>query len=118
MSKFTAPTGESPLDERVAEVRHQLGSMRQALVLLRDQTELDGEAVGGQTGKVLTELRHLIRLAMETEKAFEDRRKAKEGIVNTYRLDLDDARATIRRRLDRLRAAEHAGHVPGRVDGK
>ena len=116
MSKFTAPTGESPLDGRMAEVSQQLQGLREALSFLRDRAEQDGEAVGGQVGKVLMELRQLLRLAMETESKFEERRKEKEAIVSGYRLDLDEARATIGRRLDRLRAAEHPGFVSGRVE--
>lgn len=111
MGKFTAPTGESPLDGDVVEVRKMLRGVRDALASLRDRLEQDDDAIGGPAGKVMIELRGLIRTTMDTEQRIEERRKEKEGIVNAYRLDLDDARITIGRRLDRLRAAEQAGGV-------
>ncbi|SHI84238.1 hypothetical protein SAMN05444000_103195 [Shimia gijangensis] len=113
MNKFTAPTGESPLDEDVAEVRHLLRGVRGALSTLRGRLEQDEEAAGGQTGKVLTELRHLIRTTIDTEKSFEQRQKEKDGIVNDYRLDLHDARASIERRLARLRAVRDTTSLSG-----
>ena len=111
MNKFTAPTGESPLDGDVAEVRQLLRGVRGALSTLRDRMELDEDAVGGQTGKVLTELRHLIRTTIDTEKNFEQRQKEKDGVVHDYRLDLHDARASIERRLARLRAVGNPDRV-------
>ncbi|WP_127111742.1 hypothetical protein [Shimia sediminis] len=116
MSKFTAPLGGSPLDEDVAEVRHQLKSLRGGLALLRDKLEQDEDIAGGPFGKVLMELRQLLRTTMETEQKLEERRKKKEGIVHDYRLDLEDARTSIGRRLDRLRAAEDARGFSGRVE--
>lgn len=105
MKNFEPPTGESPLDPDVAEVRKLLWGVRGALASLRDRLEQDEGDVAGQTGKALTELRQLIRTTIDTEKSFEERQKKKQGVVNSYRLDLDDARATIGRRLALLRAA-------------
>ncbi|WP_299352997.1 hypothetical protein [uncultured Shimia sp.] len=116
MSKFTAPTGESPLDQDVAEVRRLLRSMRVALAELRDRLEQDETSVGGQLGKVLTELRHMIRTTMDTESRFEERRKQKAGIVHEYRLDLDAARATIQCRLVSLRNARNSDVVSGQSE--
>lgn len=51
MNKFTAPTGESPLDGDVAEVRQLLRGVRGALSTLRDRMELDEDAAGGANRK-------------------------------------------------------------------
>lgn len=105
MNIFKTPTGETSLDPEVAEVRKLLWGVRDVLSSLRDRLENEDIAATGETGKVLSELRHLIRTAIDTEKRFDERQKEKDGIANDYRLDLDDARATIGSRLARLRAA-------------
>ncbi|WP_372884807.1 hypothetical protein [Shimia sp.] len=105
MTEFEPPTGEGPLDRDLAEVRKLLRGVRGALSALRDRLERDqGGAVAG-TGKALSELRQLIRTAIDTEKSFEQRQKDRQGIAEDYRLDLEQARATIGERLARLRAA-------------
>ena len=112
MSKTTTPMGGSPLDQEMAEVRQQLQSLRGAMALLRERLGRDETPVGGSLGRALTELRQLMRTTMETEQAFEKRRTEKEGDREAKRLDLDAARDSIGRRLDRLRAAQCARDLP------
>lgn len=112
MTKFEPPTAARPLDSDIAEVRKLLWGVRRALAGLRDRLEREqGDDAAAQTGKALSELRQLIRTTIDTEKSFEQRQKEKHGIVEAYRLDLEDARATIGRRLACLRAASDAEGV-------
>ncbi len=108
MNKFEPPTGETQLDPDVAEVRKLLWGVRGALASLRDQLEQEQGGATVQTGKALSELRQLIRTTIDTEKSFEQRQKEKHGIAEGYRLDLEQARITIGRRLARLRAVSDA----------
>ena len=111
MKEFEPPTGETQLDPDVAEVRKLLWGVRGALATLRDRLEQEQGDAAAQTGKALSELRQLIRTTIDTEKSFEQRQKEKHGIAEGYRLDLEQARATIGRRLARLRAACDADSV-------
>ena len=112
MSKTTTPAGGSPLDRDVAEVRQQLQNVRGAMSLLRERLGQDETLVGGSLGRALTELRQLMRTTLETEQAFEERRKETDRDREAERLDLDAARDSIWRRLDRLRAAQCARDLP------
>lgn len=103
--------GGSPLDQEMAEVRQQLQSLRGAMALLRERLGRDETLVGGSLGRALTELRQLMRTTLETEQAFEERRTETDGEREAERLDLDAARDSIGRRLDRLRAAQGSGDV-------
>lgn len=105
MSIFNPPTGESPLDREVAHVRGLLLGVTDALSALSDKLRHGDVKVSADTGKVLAELRHTIRMAIDTENRFEDRRKQQEGVAHSYKLELETARSSIGRRLARLRAA-------------
>ena len=111
MSKTTTPVGGSPLDQDMAEVRQQLQSLRGAMALLRERLGRDEEPGGGSLGRALMELRQLMRATMETEQAFDECRTETDGNGAAERLDLDAARDSIGRRLDRLRAAQGSGEV-------
>lgn len=111
MDTFKPPTGEAPLDGEIEQLRHLLSDLRIILDGARMRMKQEDTLAPGELGKALTELRHTLRSAIDTEKIFEKRRKEMDGVVHTYKLDLDEARTSIGRRLASLRAASGAGRV-------
>ena len=85
-----------------------------AVEMFQDMTTRvdDGETVtDAEAAKAGRRLFDAAQVLITLKNRIYDERKRQEGVANAYALDLDDARDTVGRLLDRLRAAGDTGDL-------
>ena len=91
------------LDEVMASIEAQLLAMKADLEVLGDRVRAGDVGSVRDATRTLSDIRAWLKLALETEEKLHERRKRYRG--GGWEIDMDGARDTIGRRLDRLRAA-------------
>ena len=100
------------LGRAIKVVEEQLLEMSNALIALQERVRHGELEALKDSAKLTVEIRHWLKMALETEQRCEDRRREQQGIVNGYALDLDAARTEVGCRLARLRATRCPGRFP------
>jgi hypothetical protein len=113
MTLITTDESAFPLAESLEDIRDQLGALRAEMSGL--QTRLrDGEiAAVKDAQRTIQEIRQWLRIAIDLEMEFAKRQQKQAGITQGYAIDFDEARHSIRCRLDRLRACRGSKRVSG-----
>lgn len=101
-----APAG---LSRSVQSLERQLCDMRADLEDLQESVRAGNFEDLKNPSRIISDIRQWIRIAIEAEAHLEKRSKREKGIVHSYALDFDEARASIRRRLDRLGRTRRSG---------
>lgn len=116
MILITPDKGSTELTELVASLGTQLRDLRGELEKLQTGMR-SGEADDlKQAVRTISEIRHLLRLSIETELKLYENNKREKGIVHEYAIDLAAAKSSIGCRLDRLRKTCCKGRVPEEPD--
>lgn len=92
-----------------AHIALTLESMRAQLMDLDRKVQAGEVGTPTEAGKLLNDIRYWLRAARETEAELETVTRQREGITQSYGLDLDRARSEVGCRLARLRACCRAG---------
>lgn len=103
MTLITDSEEPSVLGTEIDRVREQLSDIMTEMTAIQTKVREEGNNGVSESAKRLGELRHWIKLAIETEARIEEHRKKKHAIARGYTIDFDEARSTIGCRLDRLR---------------
>ena len=109
---------DGSLDRAIRIVEEQLLGMTTELLELQQRVRAGEFEALKDSAKLTQELRHWLKMALDTEQRCEERRKEQQGIVNDYAIDFDRARAEIGCRLARLRARGCPARVSGGSGGK
>lgn len=112
MSLITPDDGPTSLTTSIDLLERQLADLRQGIVEISNKIQAGDLDQLKHATKATGEIRQWLRIAIEAEAQLEKRNKRDRGIVRDYALDLDDARAQIGCRLDRLRRARCPGGFP------
>lgn len=105
------PPENAGLDAEIEQVRRTMTYLTELLALMEDEVMEGDPSTIKEAAKLLIEIRNWSRLAMETEARFEEREKRRSGVVNTYAVDLEEARHKIGCRLSRLRKCCRTGEI-------
>jgi hypothetical protein len=111
MTTSIPPTGGHALEGEVTHVRALLAGLARTIRGLQQRLQTGEAQTLADAGAAMADLRAMVRIAIETEKRFEKCQQQETGRGDARRLELETARDTIGRRLDRLRAARDAGEV-------
>jgi len=111
MVLITPDEAPSGLSRSVQSLERQLCDMRADLEALQEKVRAGDYEDLKNPSRVISDIRQWIRIAIEAEAHLEKRSKTDKGIVHSYALDFEEARASIRRRLDRLGRARRSGRV-------
>ncbi|MCM2561027.1 hypothetical protein M8756_01795 [Lutimaribacter sp. EGI FJ00015] len=111
MTTQTSDAHEGSLSRTIRVVEEQLLGMTTELLELQQRVRAGEVEALKDSAKLTGEIRHWLKMALDTEQRCEERRKEQQGIVNDYAIDFDRARTEIGCRLARLRAAR----CPARV---
>lgn len=99
------------LEQEVRTVALQLRDLKAEITGLQDRARAGDTGCIKDAATTVRQVRDWLRIVAETEAKLAERRQREEGGRGLYVLDLDGARASIRCRLDRLRACRGAGGV-------
>jgi hypothetical protein len=105
------PTGAPSLDREIAQIRHLIFGLSDAVDALQLRLGKGEARALRDSAPLIRDLRTLVRLAIDTETRFDTYRTQDRGGADVPQLALDTARDQIGRRLDRLRAAGNADDV-------
>lgn len=105
--------GEADLASLVAEAEAQVLRCGRRLAAIIERLEMGELAAAGEVPGAIAALDKALG-AVFSERARRERLGGAPAAAGE--LDLDAARAEVRRRLDRLRAAGEAGNVPGQPE--
>ncbi|MCW8842053.1 MAG: hypothetical protein OQK00_01425 [Rhodobacteraceae bacterium] len=106
MTIIHPPRGEPSLDREIAQIRHLLLGLSEAVKALQARLGRGDVRALEESEPLIRELRGLVRLALDTETRFDTDRTQDQRGNTAPKLALDSARDQIGRRLDRLRAAQ------------
>lgn len=112
MTTMNPEIGSSPLARAIQAVEAQLLGMTTELLSLQERVRSGEFEALKDSVKLTGEIRHWLKMALETEQRCEDRRKEQLGIVNDYAIDFERARFEIGCRLDRLRNRVCPARIP------
>lgn len=101
--------GRKLLEIAEARLREMLEDLDACAAYWRDRDDLSET----ELKRVLTNVAKSVQHVFDERKRFDDLRKKKLGLVQDFAIDLDAARDTIGRKLDRLRDARVPDAVPG-----
>lgn len=105
---------EGSLSRAIRVVEEQLLGMTTELLELQQRVRAGEVEALKDSARLTAEIRHWLKMALDTEQRCEERRKEQQGIVNDYAIDFDRARTEIGCRLARLRARGCPARVPGK----
>lgn len=108
---------DQPTDRLLRDIRAaagQVGDLMNEVIALQEGIRSGAEDAPKESEKRLAELRKWLSRAYELENQYDVRTKGRAG--GGAELDLSGARASIGRRLDRLRAARGEGGLSGQSD--
>ena len=108
MSLITFKDRLDELERDREEIAATLQSIREELRDLRERIDAGELGDRADGAKLLADVRYWLRAARETESEIKDVRKREAGIAYDYAIDLDEARAEVRCRLNRLRKCRKA----------
>ena len=114
MTSGISDATESSLSRAIQVVEEQLLGMTTELIALQQRVRAGELEALKDSAKLTVEIRHWLKMALDTEQRCEERRKEQQGIVNEYAIDFDRARSEIGCRLARLRTRG----CPARVSGE
>jgi len=100
------------LSTSINSLERQLADMRADLEVLYGKIRAGDLDQLRNATKATAEIRQWLKIAIEAEAQLEKRNKQDKGIVHDYALDLEQARASVGCRLDRLRRARCPGRIP------
>ncbi|MFY0660916.1 MAG: hypothetical protein JXR15_10515 [Shimia sp.] len=107
MTQHFTPSGERALDQELDALQLMLRRVTGELERVKIALHRDGPEATAAGSQVLAQVRQCMRLALLVERDI-DQRSATNRPTGHAQLDLDVARSSIGRRLDRLRAARDA----------
>lgn len=107
MTQHFTPSGGRVLDQELDALQLMLRRVTGELERMKVALQRDGPAATAAGRRVLAEVRQCMRLALLVERDI-DQRTATDSSTSYSQLDLDAARSSIGRRLDRLRATRGA----------
>lgn len=113
MSLITRDAEPTGLTTSINALERQLADMRTELEALYERIKAGEFHEIKHATKAIGEIRQWMKIALEAEAQLEKRRKTESGIAYDYAIDMQEARASIRFRLDRLRRARSTGRLPG-----
>ncbi|MEM6824054.1 MAG: hypothetical protein AAF566_02990 [Pseudomonadota bacterium] len=100
------------LEETIAVAERHLGRAIKIFERTIDDLLDREEGSFADAEKAIRSLMSATQMLLEYKKRIYDERKRQEGVVAGYALDLDEARLTVGRLLDRVRAAGGPRAVP------
>ncbi|WP_101068934.1 hypothetical protein [Roseovarius salinarum] len=112
MTLITPDAEPTELGSSIALLQRQLADMRAEMEAIQDRIRAGEFDEIRNAARAIAEIRQWLRIALETEAQIEKRHKQDKGIHHDYALDLDEARSSVRCRLDRLRRCGCSGRVP------
>ncbi|MCP4208313.1 MAG: hypothetical protein GY767_14840 [Shimia sp.] len=104
MTEHFTPSGGRVLDQELDALQLMLRRVTGELERMKIALQRDGPSATAAGRRVLAEVRQCMRLALLVERDI-DQRTAKGNSAGYSQLNLDAARSSIGRRLDRLRTA-------------
>ncbi|WP_299420011.1 hypothetical protein [uncultured Shimia sp.] len=107
MTQHFTPSGGRVLDQELDALQLLLRRVTDELERVKHALQQEGPQGAAAGRRVLAEVRQCMRLALLVEKDIEQR-TATDSPAAHSQLDLDAARSSIGRRLDRLRTARGA----------
>ncbi|MFD1509421.1 hypothetical protein [Lacimonas salitolerans] len=116
MKAETSDANEGSLSRAIRVVEEQLLGMTTELLELQQKVRLGEVEALKDSAKLTQEIRHWLKMALDTEQRCEERRKEQQGIVNEYAIDFDRARAEIGCRMARLRTRRCPARVSERSE--
>ena len=105
MILITPDEGPTGLTTSISSLERQLADMRTELEVIYERIKSGDFGELNNATKATAEIRQWLKIALEAEVQLERRRKRDKGIVHDFALDFEEARDSIRGRLDRLRRA-------------
>ncbi|MGZ2257627.1 hypothetical protein [Roseobacter sp. A03A-229] len=110
MTLITPEHVESQTEDLLNSVLGSIRDLRKELEDLRERVRTSDGAVTAQSTKTVTQAATLLETCQKVENRLVECRSKHAGIAQGgYALDLEKARATIGRKLDRLRITRPAG---------
>lgn len=100
------------LEDEREEIAGTLGDLGAQLREIHADLRSGKVSSSAEDRKLLADIRYWLRAARDTESEIEELRRREAGIVGEYGLDLEQACAQVRCRLDSLRACCGADTVP------
>ena len=113
MILITKDEGPSGLTTSIDMLERQLADMRADLGTIYERIR-EGELEEiKNASRVTSEIRQWLKIALETEVQLEKHKSKEKGIAHDFAIDFDEARNSIRGRLDRLAGPKGSGGVSG-----
>lgn len=102
MTLITPDKDRPDFGAQVKRIKSALNDLEKQLEGLAEQARAGEVTTPKEADKIVTEVRHWMRHALETEKALDEYSRRETGITNGYALDLAEAKRTIGCRLARI----------------
>lgn len=113
MTLITTDESAFPLAESLDDIRDQLGALRAEMSAIQARLRDGDIAAVKDAQRTIQEIRQWLRIAIDLEMEFAKRQQKQAGITQGYAIDFDEARQSIRCRLDRLRTCRGSKRFPG-----
>ncbi|MGH1424714.1 MAG: hypothetical protein ACRBBU_08300 [Pseudooceanicola sp.] len=101
--------GATWLEQEVELITLQLRDLKAEMARLQARARDGDLSAANEAGPILRDVRTFLKNASETEAKLAEFKRREQGGTGQHVLNLDDARASIRCRLDRLRRCQHPG---------